>query len=149
VSSRVRRMSGSMPLLRRLRTILTPLVLASTALVASPLAAGNALAAEPAERPLSADELCKTHWTIEDDWLPYCRNQRLGELRESIRRAVIVIHGKERNAKSYFDAMNRLATEEGRQQDTLVIALQFLTQADVSANKLSSNVMFWDREGWK
>jgi hypothetical protein len=139
-----------MSLLRRLRTLFTSAALVSVSLLgAQPLTGSNALAAEPEERPLGADELCKTHWTIENDWLPYCRNQRLGELRDSIRRAVIVIHGKERNAKSYFDAVNRIATEEGRQEDTLVLALQFLTRADVSANKLSSSVMFWDREGWK
>jgi hypothetical protein len=33
-------------------------------------------------RPIGPDELCKTHWTIDLDWLPYCRNQRLGELRD-------------------------------------------------------------------
>lgn len=100
-------------------------------------------------RPIALDELCKTHWTIDLDWLPYCRNQRLGELRETIRRAVIVIHGKQRNAKSYFDAVNRLASEEGHARDTLVIGLQFLTQADVTANKLPASVLYWEREGWK
>jgi hypothetical protein len=100
-------------------------------------------------RAIAADELCKTHWTIDIDWLPYCRNQRLGELRDTIQRAVIVIHGKQRNAKSYFDAVSRLANEEGHAQDTLVIALQFLTQADVTANKLPANVLYWDKEGWK
>jgi len=132
--------------MRRFHTILAPLALLSLASFGPD---NSALAADTEERPLGAEELCKTHWTIENDWLPYCRNQRLGELRESIRRAVIVIHGKERNAKSYFEAVNRLATEENRQQDTLIIALQFLTQADVTANKLSQNVLFWDREGWK
>lgn len=110
--------------------------------------AGVALGADPDHRALAADEVCKTHWTIEEDWLPYCRTQRLGEERTGIRRAVVVIHGKRRNAKSYFDAVNRLATEEGRQDDTLVIALQFLTQADIAANKLSKQVLFWDH-GWK
>lgn len=109
-----------------------------------------ALAApDPEHQPLATEEVCKTHWTIEDDWLPYCRTQRLGEERQGIRRAVVVIHGKQRNAKSYFDAVNRLANEEGRQDDTLVIALQFLTQPDVVANKLSKQVLFWEREGWK
>lgn len=106
-------------------------------------------AAAEGEAALSNDELCKTHWTIDSAWLPYCRNLRLGETRESIQRAVIVIHGKERNAKSYFEAVNRLATEEGRQGDTLVIALQFLVQGDVKANKLSKHVLYWDRDGWK
>lgn len=119
-----------------------------------PLLAALQLSALPAEadsesNALATNELCKTHWTIDADWLPYCRNQRLGETRESISRAVIVIHGKERNAKSYFEAVNRLATEEDRQKDTLVIALQFLTRADVAANKLPGHVLFWDRDGWK
>lgn len=100
-------------------------------------------------RPIGPDELCKTHWTIDLDWLPYCRNQRLGELRDTIRRAVIVIHGKQRNAKSYFEAVNRIGNEEGRAQDTLLMALQFLTQPDVAANKLPSSVLYWDKEGWK
>jgi hypothetical protein len=100
-------------------------------------------------RSVGAGELCKTHWTIDGDWLPYCRNQRLGERRETIRRAVIVIHGKHRNARSYFDAVSRLATEEGHAQDTLVIALQFLTRADVDAHQLSKDTLYWDQEGWK
>jgi hypothetical protein len=110
---------------------------------------GLAAAEDTEARPVAANELCKTHWTIDIDWLPYCRNQRLGELRETIRRAVIVIHGKQRNAKSYFDAVSRLASEEGHAQDTLVIGLQFLTQADVTANKLPSSVLYWEKEGWK
>jgi hypothetical protein len=108
-----------------------------------------ASAEENEARAITGEELCKTHWTIDLDWLPYCRNQRIGELRETIRRAVIVIHGKQRNAKSYFDAVSRLANEEGRAQDTLVIALQFLTQTDVGANKLPSSMLYWDKEGWK
>ena len=118
---------------------------ASTLLFATQLASAQ----ENEGRAIVTDELCKTHWTIDIDWLPYCRNQRLGELRDTIRRAVVVIHGKQRNAKSYFDAVSRLANEEGHGQDTLVIALQFLTQTDVSANKLPSSVLYWDKEGWK
>ena len=116
-----------------------------------PLLLGTSLASaeENEARAITGEELCKTHWTIDLDWLPYCRNQRIGELRANIRRAVIVIHGKQRNAKNYFDAVSRLANEEGRAQDTLVIALQFLTQTDVSANKLPSSMLYWDKEGWK
>ena len=113
------------------------------------LGTSPATAEENEARAITGEELCKTHWTIDLDWLPYCRNQRIGELRDSIRRAVIVIHGKQRNAKSYFDAVSRLANEEGRAQDTLVIALQFLTQTDVGANKLPSSMLYWDKEGWK
>ncbi|HKO91314.1 MAG TPA: hypothetical protein VJU61_09190, partial [Polyangiaceae bacterium] len=55
-----------------------------------------AAAEENETRAIAGEALCKTHWTIDLDWLPYCRNQRIGELRETIRRAVIVIHGKQR-----------------------------------------------------
>lgn len=120
-------------------------------LVALPLAlsSAEALAEVDESRPVPAGELCKTHWTIGADWLPYCRNQRLGEHRQSIRRAVIVIHGTHRNAKSYFDAVNRLATEEGHATDTLLIGLQFLTRADVAEHKLSKDMLYWSAQGWK
>src|SRR5688572_21821140 len=59
---------------------------------------GSAHAADEG-KPLTREELRKTHWTIEADWLLYCRNHRLGEARQNIRRAVVAIHGKQRNAK--------------------------------------------------
>ena len=88
-------------------------------------------------------------WSIGDDSLTYCRNEKLGEVRPAIRRAVVIVHGKQRNAQNYFDAVNRLAAEEGHANDTLVIALQFLTRADITANRLPGNVLYWDVEGWK
>ena len=89
------------------------------------------------------------YWGIGADSLTYCRNERLGEIRPGIRRAVVIVHGKKRNAQNYFDAVSRLAAEEGRSSDTLVMALQFLTRADVVAHQLSGNVLYWDTEGWK
>ncbi|MEY4547776.1 MAG: hypothetical protein RL685_3971 [Pseudomonadota bacterium] len=62
---------------------------------------------------------------------------------------MIVIHGKQRNAKSYFDAVNRIANEDGHAQDTLLMALQFLTQPDVAANEMPQSVLYWEKEGWK
>ena len=50
---------------------------ASTLLFATQLASAQ----ENEGRAIVTDELCKTHWTIDIDWLPYCRNQRLGERR--------------------------------------------------------------------
>jgi hypothetical protein len=99
--------------------------------------------------PVDAAGLCKMYWGIGADSLTYCRNERLGELRPAMRRAVVVVHGKNRNAQSYFDAVSRLAAEEGRAKDTLLIAVQFLTRADIVAHQLASNVLYWDREGWK
>lgn len=95
------------------------------------------------------DELCKYHWTIGDAWLPYCRTERLGETREHVERAIVVIHGKNRNAKSYFDLTERLAGQEGLGRETQIIALQFLTPADIKALGLPAQYLTWTRDGWK
>ncbi len=100
-------------------------------------------------RTIDATGLCKMFWGIGNDSFTYCRNERIGEVRPAIRRAVVVVHGKHRNAQNYFDAVSRLAAEEGRANDTLVIALQFLTQADTVAHRLPANVAYWDADGWK
>jgi pimeloyl-ACP methyl ester carboxylesterase len=113
------------------------------------LGVGHARAEDIESRPINPAELCGMYWTIDADWLPYCRTQRLGELRQTIRRAVVVVHGKNRNAKSYFDAVTRLAREEGHADDTLVIGMQFLTRADAATHRLPANMLYWDTDGWK
>ncbi|HWO13003.1 MAG TPA: hypothetical protein VNN80_26065 [Polyangiaceae bacterium] len=113
------------------------------------LGVGDARAENIEARPINATELCNMYWTVDADWLPYCRTQRLGEIRPNIRRAVVVVHGKQRNAKRYFDAVTRLAAEEGHADDTLVIALQFLTRADAVEHKLPATMLYWDTDGWK
>jgi pimeloyl-ACP methyl ester carboxylesterase len=109
----------------------------------------GAAADEPEARTIDAAGLCKMYWGIGADQLTYCRNERMGEMRPAMRRAVVIVHGKNRNAQNYFDAVSRLAAEEGRAQDTLLIAVQFLTRADTVAHQLPSNVLYWDTEGWK
>lgn len=109
----------------------------------------RAVADDTEGRPIDAAGLCKMFWGIGTDSLTYCRNERLGEVRPAMRRAVVVVHGKQRNAQSYFDAVSRLAAEEGRSSDTLLIGLQFLNRADTVAHQLPGNVLYWDTEGWK
>ncbi len=106
-------------------------------------------AAAAAPEAISEDDLCKTHITVDESFIPYCRNERLGEPRDSIRRAVVLIHGKLRNARTYYRTVEDIAQRSGGLQDTLLFALQFLTLADVQKHKLPKHFLYWSKEGWK
>ncbi|MGN6581680.1 MAG: alpha/beta hydrolase [Bordetella sp.] len=66
-----------------------------------------------------------------------------------IRRAVIMIHGRLRNADAYFrlaGLARDAAGDAGR--DTVLIAPQFLAAADVAAHCLPPDTLHWDWTGW-
>jgi pimeloyl-ACP methyl ester carboxylesterase len=66
-----------------------------------------------------------------------------------IRRAVIMIHGRLRNADAYFQLAGQArdaAGDAGR--DTVLIAPQFLAAADVAAHRLPPDTLHWDWTGW-
>ena len=71
---------------------------------------------------------------------------------ESIRRAVIVVHGVRRNADAYFAGAMAAAHEADASDHTLIIAPQFLVEWDVDNFALGDAVPFWGGrtgEGWK
>jgi pimeloyl-ACP methyl ester carboxylesterase len=70
--------------------------------------------------------------------------------RPDITRAVIIVHGLQRNADNYFAAGLRAqaaAGEAGR--GTLIIAPQFLTQVDIDAHQLPPDTLRWSGGGWE
>lgn len=105
--------------------------------------------AEPGFHPLQTGHLCPWHLRIDGDWIPYCRNLRLGPRRTHIRQAVIVVHGKNRNARDYYTNIERIAREEGTLETTMLLAPQFLTEADVAVSPRRSKLTHWSRAGWK
>ena len=69
--------------------------------------------------------------------------------RPGIRRAVIMIHGRLRNADAYF----RLAVQAREAAGdagcgTVLIAPQFLAAADVAGHRLPPDTLHWDWTGW-
>ena len=62
--------------------------------------------------------------------IPYYRTYRLGTSNRDIKRAIIVIHGVNRNADSYFSHVVRATRAEQRLAETLIVAPQFRTRAD-------------------
>jgi pimeloyl-ACP methyl ester carboxylesterase len=74
------------------------------------------------------------------DWLAPARN---------IKRAVILIHGRLRNADTYFDLAQRAcALAGGSAADTLLIVPQFLATVDVAAHELPPSTLHWEWTSW-
>ncbi|CAD6551837.1 alpha/beta hydrolase [Paraburkholderia metrosideri] len=74
------------------------------------------------------------------DWLAPARE---------IKRAVILIHGRLRNADTYFDLAQRTCTlAGGSAADTLLIVPQFLATADLDAHEVPSSTLHWEWTSW-
>lgn len=82
--------------------------------------------------------------------IPYYRNLVLSGSYPAVTRAVVMIHGTNRNGGTSLDNMVTAAAVAGVPDTTaLMIAPQFLTEEDISAKHLSSDMLYWDQEGWK
>lgn len=63
--------------------------------------------------------------------------------------ALIVIHGRLRNADVYYDSAERAVVAAGRSlNDTLLVVPQFLAEADIAAHGLFADTLAWDWTGW-
>ncbi|WP_047711844.1 alpha/beta hydrolase [Pseudomonas lactis] len=65
-----------------------------------------------------------------------------------VTRALIIVHGRLRNAQTYLQSGIDAAEHAGVGGSTLVIAPQFLNQADVKRNHLSNDVLRWKGNDW-
>ena len=67
-----------------------------------------------------------------------------------ITRAVVVVHGLHRNASNYFRAAEKAASAAGQsEQSTIIIAPQFLNEADVEEHELPDEALRWSRGSWE
>ena len=65
-----------------------------------------------------------------------------------IERAVIVLHGRLRNAPTYLRSIERAANQSKERSKTLLIAPQFLDEKDIVAHHLPENVLRWHQNSW-
>src|SRR3990167_4959447 len=65
-----------------------------------------------------------------------------------VTRALIIVHGRLRNAQTYLQSGIDAAEHAGVGGTTLVIAPQFLNQADVKRNHLGHEVVRWTGNDW-
>jgi pimeloyl-ACP methyl ester carboxylesterase len=75
----------------------------------------------------------------------YWRNYPLRESNTAIKRAVIVVHGKNRNADNYFSYIMSAASKMGCVTNTLILAPNFITSED----NPRSDELYWSEGGWK
>lgn len=65
-----------------------------------------------------------------------------------VTRALIIVHGRLRNAQTYLQSGIDAAAHAGVGADVLVIAPQFLNQSDMKPNHLDNQVLRWKGNDW-
>ncbi|MBN3846569.1 MULTISPECIES: alpha/beta hydrolase [Burkholderiaceae] len=105
----------------------------------------------PNERPVSV--VAPQHLTVEarggSGTVPLFATGEWNAPQPGVERAVILIHGRLRNADAYFQLAHRARTRAGRNSvDTLLIVPQFLAAADVDAHHLPASTLRWEWIDW-
>jgi hypothetical protein len=81
-------------------------------------------------------------------WVPVYRSAGVA-LDHRVRRVVIVLHGRLRDADAYLlSAQRALATADVDPDDTLLLVPQFLASADIVAHGLDEDALYWDWTSW-
>ena len=81
---------------------------------------------------------------IDDNVVSYFSNFLLDQENSAVEQAVIVVHGSERNANTYFGSMEIVANLTGNQSKTMIIAPHF----KLSTDSLADKELTWTDEGW-
>lgn len=72
----------------------------------------------------------------------------LGPAPAKIERVLIIVHGRLRNAQTYLKSGEHSAELAGQSASTLVIAPQFLNEADVARHPVAETVLRWQGNEW-
>ena len=75
--------------------------------------------------------------------LPFFSNQSLDTPNDIVQKAVIVIHGANRNADDYYNSIYNNASDLDVLSETIIIAPQFLITADLNHWQPSTEFAFW------
>ncbi len=123
--------------------------------------ASGTSAATPTQRPLHAYSphlravkvVAPTHLPVSDGaaqgQLALYASVDLMQPQPQIVRAVVVVHGKLRNADRYFQTMQRAQARAGvPAASTLIVAPQFLATLDVAPNHVTDDVLRWNADDW-
>ncbi|MFQ5825014.1 MAG: FlgD immunoglobulin-like domain containing protein [bacterium] len=105
-----------------------------------------------AQTPVDIVSLYRITLNIDGNYLksPYYSNYSLGDNNNDVNRAVVVIHGTNRNADDYYERiLNPAKNANGADKTTIIIAPQFLIEIDIEAHNLPNNILFWSSGGWK
>lgn len=82
--------------------------------------------------------------------IPFYANHDLFTTNSTIDKALVVVHGTNRNADDYFANMEIAAESVANlTENTLIIAPQFLTETDIDFHGLDTEHLYWTSGGWK
>jgi hypothetical protein len=114
---------------------------------------GAAVAADenaPHRRPVKviAPERIKIKTAQGEALVPMFSSGNIDKANSGVKRAVIVVHGRLRDADKYFDLAMRAAGASSATADTLIIAPQFLSTADAARHNLDNSLARWNTEAW-
>ena len=117
------------------------------------LSVGQAAAMDenaPYRRPVKtvAPERLKIKTALGEAMLPAYLSRDVTKEQSQVKRAVIVVHGRLRDADKYFGLSMRAAKSSDALAETLVIAPQILTYADAARHDLAPNLSRWTNEAW-
>ncbi|RQO51102.1 alpha/beta hydrolase [Pseudomonas sp. KBW05] len=65
-----------------------------------------------------------------------------------VTRALIIVHGRLRDAQTYLESGEKAAANAGQGANTLVIAPRFLIEADAQHEHLDNQILRWTDNGW-
>ena len=104
----------------------------------------------PHRRPVKviAPERIKIKTALGEALVPAYTSADLSKTHSDIKRAVIVVHGRLRDADKYFDLTLRAAKASNAMGDTVLVAPQILTTADAARHNLEPAVARWKSEAW-
>ncbi|MES2102759.1 MAG: alpha/beta hydrolase [Pseudomonadota bacterium] len=129
------------------KTIVQPIFLALC------FAVGNVQAvdeAAPNKRPVKAiaDSRIQVSTATGNGMLPLYLSQDWSKPQPEITRAVLVFHGRLRDADVYWRSAQKALAASRDAQHTLMIVPQFLADADIPAHHLPDDVLHWQWESW-
>ena len=75
--------------------------------------------------------------------IPVFSNKDIQNPGNDISRIIILIHGQNRNADDYFDAINEVASDHDLLLETMILVPQFLITEDLDYWQLDNSVAFW------
>ncbi len=119
---------------------------AATATRAGSPASPAADESAPFRRPVKviAPERIKVKTALGEALIPAFTNCNIDKPNAGITRAVILVHGRLRDADKYFDLAMRSAQGSAAAKDTVIIAPQFLSTSDAARHNLDANVARWN-----
>lgn len=82
--------------------------------------------------------------------IPYYSNYDLLDDHPMVDKAIIVIHGTNRNADEYFRNMEMAAGKvSSKTAHTIIVSPQFLIEDDIDFHNLDDEHLYWTNGGWK